>query len=115
MPGPQRAVASGLRAVGYVRVSTQEQARDGYGLPVQKQAVIDFCRQQGYELVAMYEDAGVSGTLPLWEREDLRAALVDVRQRKDDPLPVTALVVARFDRLARDTLQALLIEQDFQR
>jgi hypothetical protein len=35
--------ATGIqRAIGYFRVSTQEQAERGLGLPVQEQAIVDF-------------------------------------------------------------------------
>ena len=112
---PHRDLRSKSRCVGYLRVSTNEQAQRGLGLPVQEQAVIDYCRREGMELVGLYSDPGVPGTTALHEREGLAAALADVKAREDDPLPVTALVVPRWDRLARDTLQALLIEQEFER
>lgn len=50
----------------------------------------------------------MSGTLPLQDRPGLSAALQDAR----DLVPC-ALVVARTDQLARDTLTALLIEKEF--
>lgn len=103
------------RAVGYVRVSTQEQAERGLGLPVQEQAITDWCRREGYELVDTFRDPGVPGTLALHEREGMPAALEAVKERQGDPVPVTALVVARWDRLARDTLVSLLVEEEFNR
>ena len=39
-----------MRAAGYVRVSTEEQAREGYGLAAQQQAVRAYCQAQGWEL-----------------------------------------------------------------
>lgn len=116
-------------AIGYLRVSTAEQAASGYGIEVQRQRIADFCRTERLELVATYEDAGVSGTLPLHDRDGLRAALEHVQRYGHPPTSLspggaqdphsppwnTHLVVARYDRLARDTLQALLIEREFQR
>jgi DNA invertase Pin-like site-specific DNA recombinase len=72
-------------------------------LPVQEQAIVDFCRHEGRELVAVFSDPGVSGTLALHERPGLAAALAAVKEREHDAIPITALVVARWDRLARDT------------
>jgi site-specific DNA recombinase len=54
-----------MRVIGYLRVSTTEQAKDGYGLPAQWQRIVDWCRSNGCELVEMSEDAGVRGALPL--------------------------------------------------
>lgn len=68
------------RAVGYLRVSTAEQAASGFGLDVQRQRIADFCRTERLELVATYEDAGVSGTLPLHDRDGLRAGLEHMRR-----------------------------------
>lgn len=103
------------RVVGYCRVSTTEQAERGYGLEVQREHVHTFCRTEGWELVQVYEDPGVSGTTALHERPGLLAALDAVRasQHHATVPPISGLAVARFDRLARDTLQALLIEQEF--
>ena len=115
LEGPPNGRRAARRAVGYVRVSSQEQAQDGLGLAVQEQAIVDWCRREGWELVAVYRDPGVSGTLPLHARAGMRAALGDAKEREGDPVPVGALVVARWDRLARDTLVSLLVEQEFTR
>ncbi len=103
------------RAVGYVRVSTADQAENGYGLPAQAQRVVDFARAESYELASVLEDGGVSGSLPLAERPGLRDALEYVKHRRMDPVPVTAVIVARFDRLGRDALESLLAEREFAR
>jgi site-specific DNA recombinase len=96
-------------------VSTQEQADRGYGLPVQRERIRAFCRSEGWRLVDVYEDPGVPGTSALHERDGLSAALAAVGRSQHNATvpPITGVVVARFDRLARDTLQALLIERDF--
>jgi DNA invertase Pin-like site-specific DNA recombinase len=95
------------RVVGYRRVSTHEQV-NGYGLAVQEDVLKDFCKRERLCLVSTLTDPGVPGTEPLERREGLSAALRAVRAGEAD-----ALLVPRYDRLARDTLQALLIEQAF--
>jgi len=55
----QEAIAS--KAVGYVRVSSEEQATHGYGLEAQERAIRAFAESQGYELIAVIQDPGVSG------------------------------------------------------
>lgn len=44
----------------YKRVSTLDQAREGFSLPEQKERLEIFCKFKGYEIVDYYEDAGIS-------------------------------------------------------
>src|SRR5262249_6336595 len=55
-------------AIGYVRVSSEEQADSGLGLQAQRQRIVAFCDMKGLRLVEVYEDAGVSGGKPLSSR-----------------------------------------------
>ena len=41
----------------YLRVSTEDQAREGFSLPEQKERLEQFCKFKGYEIVDYYEDA----------------------------------------------------------
>lgn len=91
-------------AVAYLRVSTQEQADSGLGLEAQRARVEAYCTAQGWKLVSVHTDAGVSAkTL---ERPALRAAL-------DTLCPGRVLVALKLDRLTRtardlDELTALV-------
>ena len=49
------------RVVGYVRVSTDEQADSALGLTAQRRAIRTEVERRGWKLVALHEDAGVSG------------------------------------------------------
>jgi site-specific DNA recombinase len=82
----------------YVRVSTEEQAKEGYGLDAQltrtqAQAVV-----KGWEVTPehLYRDEGISGTLPPEERPGLAALLAAVTAGE-----VTAVIVLGLDRLGR--------------
>ena len=44
----------------YMRVSTEDQAREGFSIPEQKERLEAFCKFKGYEIVDYYEDAGIS-------------------------------------------------------
>lgn len=59
------------KAVGYIRVSTEEQTQHGYSLEAQAQAIKKYCELQGWELVRIYRDDGNSGAS--MERPDLHA------------------------------------------
>lgn len=87
-----------LGVVGYVRVSTAEQADSGAGLAAQRTAIVAECERRGWTLVALHEDAGASGK-SLQGRPALQAALDAVEEGR-----ATALVVAKLDRLSRSLL-----------
>ena len=84
-------------AIGYVRVSTAEQAAGGLGLDAQRAAITAACRQRGWELRSIYEDAGVSSVAR--RRPGLEAAEADCAAT-----PGSVLVVSRLDRLARSLI-----------
>ena len=82
-------------AIGYVRVSTSEQAESGLGLEAQRQAIRAEAERQGWQLIAIHEDAGASGKA-MSGRDGLQQALTAVRELGDG-----VLVVAKLDRLSR--------------
>lgn len=86
------AESGAIEAVGYVRVSTGEQADSGLGLEVQRQKIAAQCEANGWRLIAVYEDAGV--TAKNLDRPALGEAL-------DALKPGRVLVVLKLDRLTR--------------
>lgn len=56
------------KAVCYIRVSTEEQARNGVSLAAQEEKLLAYCRLTGLEPVAMIREEGVSGSKPLGTR-----------------------------------------------
>jgi DNA invertase Pin-like site-specific DNA recombinase len=85
------------RAIGYVRVSTDEQANSRAGLEAQRAAILAEAKHRGWRLVEMIEDAGYSGrTL---KRPGISEALEALRSKRAD-----TLVVAKLDRLSRSML-----------
>mgnify|MGYP003597522840 CR=1 FL=1 len=49
-------------AVGYVRVSTQEQAAEGVSLDAQRDKLRSYCRANGIRLIDIFADEGMSGS-----------------------------------------------------
>jgi site-specific DNA recombinase len=49
------------RAILYARVSTDEQARSGYSLAQQLEALRDYAKREGYEILEEVQDPGQSG------------------------------------------------------
>jgi hypothetical protein len=94
-----------VRAVGYARVSTQEQGRSGVSLEAQEQAIRGEVERRGWDLVRVEHDL-VSGKT-MNGREGLARALAMVENGEAD-----ALVVSRLDRLTRSLLDfASLVER----
>jgi DNA invertase Pin-like site-specific DNA recombinase len=87
-------------AIGYIRVSSEEQADSGLGLESQRQRIRAYCEMKGLQLTTIFEDAGVSGGKALATRPAGARLLADAKKNK----PV--LIVAKFDRLFRSVADA---------
>jgi site-specific DNA recombinase len=84
------------RAIGYVRVSTDDQAREGVSLDVQEARIRAYCEAKGWQLVSIVRDEGKSAKdLKRPGLQEILGALPK-RQRCFD-----ALVVVKLDRLTR--------------
>ena len=79
-------------AVGYVRVSTQEQAAEGVSLDAQRDKLRSYCRANGIRLIDIFADEGVSGST--LARPGLQAALRMVKRGH-----ASTLIVVKLDRL----------------
>lgn len=90
-------------AIGYVRVSTDKQANEGVSLEAQEARIKSWCEANGYELVQVFVDAGISGKT-IEARKGLKDALGSLK--KD-----MALVSYSLSRLARSTKDALEIAE----
>jgi DNA invertase Pin-like site-specific DNA recombinase len=97
------------QAVGYIRVSTEEQADEGFGLEAQRNRITAYCQMKGLELEEVFEDAGISGGKPLAKRPAGNALLATVRKSK----PV--LVVAKMDRIFRSCADSATLIEEFER
>lgn len=83
-----------MQAIGYARVSTDEQAGTGLGLGAQREAIRAAAELRGWELVGTVEDAGASGKD--LSRPGIARALEMLAAGEAE-----ALVVAKLDRLSR--------------
>ena len=102
----RRSEADPRKAVGYVRVSKDEQHLSP---EAQRAALVGWAARAGAELVAVLVDA-VSGAAPLDKRPGLVAALDALEEHG-----AGVLLVAKRDRLARDVVAAALVERLAQR
>jgi DNA invertase Pin-like site-specific DNA recombinase len=89
----RRSIGDGAKAIGVVRCSTSKQ---DIGAAAQRAEIERWARHEGINLVAIFEDIGVSGAAPLTERTGLLAALAAMKAEG-----VGKLVAVKRDRFAR--------------
>lgn len=85
----------GLRLVGYCRVSTDNQKEEGT-IEIQINALSDYAKSKGYELIEIFKDEGVSGGL------ENRPALADMFTYLETTPNIDGVLIFKLDRLARD-------------
>ena len=90
-----------MKCAGYVRVSTLGQAETGESLHTQKDDIKSFAKFKKYDLVKIYEDAGISGH-KAEKRPAFMQMLTDAKDKKFD-----YVVVSRMSRFARNTREML--------
>ncbi len=93
-----------MKAIGYARVSTDGQATDGVSLDAQRGRIKAWCEANGYVLIGVQVDAGLSGCRAD-NRPALQAALSETCKHK------AALIVYSLSRLARSTKDAIAISE----
>ena len=93
-----------MKVIGYVRVSTSEQAESGLGLDAQRQAIKSEAERRGWD-IEWVVDAGYSAKN--LDRPGLTHALETLRRGQAE-----ALVLARLDRLSRSMLDFATVMED---
>ena len=86
-----------MRAIGYMRVSTEEQGDSKAGLEAQESLIREEARRRGMELVDLRYD--IASGKSLRKRDMLGATLRDMAEGKAD-----VLIAAKLDRLSRSVL-----------
>lgn len=94
------------RVFVYVRVSTQEQSRDGYSIDEQIERLRDYCKAMGWIIVKIYTDGGYSGATT--DRPALQDMIQDIKAKKGD-----SVVVYKLDRLSRSQKDTLELIEDY--
>ena len=97
-----------MKAVVYCRVSTLEQATDGYSIQAQRRAAEGYCQAQGWELVETYADEGRSGST-IEGRDELKRLLADAGSGR-----FKRVIFWRLDRLGRSLRDLLRICDDLE-
>jgi DNA invertase Pin-like site-specific DNA recombinase len=103
------------RVVGYVRVSTYGQVKDGFSLSYQIEEIERYCTHNNLELLSIYKDEGISGAKVdedelIIERESLQEMLSDLKRRD-----VSFIVVLNTSRLWRADMVKVLVHRELKR
>lgn len=80
-----------LRGGLFERVSTEEQARFGFSIQAQIEALEEYCKNNKIKIVDHYCDEGVSGGKPYQQRPEMKRLLDDVQAGKIDIILFTKL------------------------
>ena len=79
----------------YIRVSTEDQAREGFSLKEQEKRLRAMCEYKGYEVYKIYKDSGISAKTGNY-RPAFEELLQDIKDKK-----CNTIVVLKLDRLTR--------------
>lgn len=94
-----------LRVALYIRVSTQEQAKEGYSIGEQEKRLRSYCEAMQWDIFKVYIDPGYSGGDT--NRPGLQDLMRDVKAGLIDKV-----VVYKLDRLSRSQKDTLILIED---
>jgi len=95
-----------MKAIGYVRVSTNEQASEGVSLDNQTAKIGQYCQLNDLELIEVISDPGESGKN--LKRPGIQRLLGELKN-------IDAVVVYKLDRLSRKVLDTLETLREFEK
>jgi len=91
-------------AIGYTRVSTEEQVKEGVSLDAQEERLTAYATAQNIDLVHIIREEGISGTIPLADRP----GGADLLQMVGKDKKVQHVIALKLDRLFRDASDCLM-------
>jgi site-specific DNA recombinase len=97
-----------MRTAIYIRVSTEDQAKEGYSISAQKEKLTAYCMSQGWEIVNFYVDEGYSAKN--MERPELQRMIQHIKEGV-----IECVLVYRLDRLTRSVLDLYKLLELFEK
>ena len=90
----------------YIRVSTEDQAREGFSLGEQQERLEELCRFKKFKVYKIYQDAGISAK-DMEHRPSFQEMMNDMKKGK-----INCIVAYKLDRVTRSVkdLEALITE-----
>jgi site-specific DNA recombinase len=96
-----------VRAAIYIRVSTEEQAEEGYSLEAQQDRLVAYCEAQGWDIAGIYADRGHTGR-KINTRLEYKRMMAE-RDRWDN------ILVLKMDRIHRNSKNFMIMMEDLER
>jgi len=101
---------------GYIRVSTDTQSEKGYGLDAQRAAIEQYCKDNNFQLLKIFEDRGISGTEAVEadgnELISKRKGLLELLSALNG---INTIIVFNTSRLWRSDIAKVLIRREIER
>lgn len=94
-----------MKVAIYIRVSTEDQAKEGYSLEVQREYLEAFAKREGFEIFKVYSDDGISGYSD--RRPALQELLKDAKDKKFE-----IVLVYKIDRFSRNLKDLLTLVEE---
>ena len=99
-----------MKAIGYIRVSTEEQAREGVSLEAQERSIRAYAEMRGIDLIEVIADPGVSAKKALSVRHGGQRLLSTLRCGEAE-----GVIAWKLDRLFRNCAECLVTVEDWDR
>lgn len=93
----------------YIRVSTEDQAKDGFSIHAQREKLTKYAEANDWDIVDYYVDDGISGK-NLDARPEVQRLLIDVEQGK-----VNNVLIYKLDRLTRSVRDLIYLIEFFEK
>lgn len=104
-----------MNVVGYIRVSTQGQARDGYSLKYQEEKIKAYCEEQGFNLIHIFRDEGISGAKLNEEVFEIDRLGLQEMLAHLSSVQIHNVVVLNTSRLWRSDIVKVLIQRELKK
>ncbi|WP_095085118.1 recombinase family protein [Mesorhizobium sophorae] len=95
-----------MKILGYIRVSTAEQANNGDSLDTQTRAIEGYCMMKGWKEFRIFVEGGVSGSVPLADRPQGELLIGAIE-------PGDVVITPKLDRMFRSASDALTTLEEF--
>jgi site-specific DNA recombinase len=95
-----------VRVAVYTRVSTEDQAKEGYSMEAQQERLLAYCEAQGWEVASLYQEDGHSGRntrRPAYQR------MMEERQKWD------IILVMKMDRIHRNSKNFMIMMENLEK
>lgn len=97
-----------MTVYAYLRVSTERQSKEGLSIEIQEQQIEGYAKSKGESVNVWIRDRGVSGSVPLSQRDQGKRLLEDLKEGD-------TIICSKLDRMFRSARDALNVLDDFKK